>query len=497
MQSISLGRWYFPISLLLFAFSNVAAPLGAAEGKAAKLPNIVFIMADDLGSGDPRCYNAASKIPTPNMDKLAAAGMRFTDAHSPSAVCTPTRYGVLTGRYAWRTKLKQGVLWGYSPALIDTKRMTVASLLKKHGYATACVGKWHLGLGADTHGKKTKTDYGESLRPGPLDYGFDYFFGIPASLDMEPYVYLENDRVLQAPSEMIKARRDPRGVFWRGGPIAPGFKHIDVLPKITEKALAFIRKQAKTGKPFFLYFPLTAPHTPWLPTKEFQGRSKAGIYGDFVTQVDGSLGQVMKALDEGGLSDNTLIIFTSDNGAHWTPSDKKQYPHLANGTLRGQKADIWEGGHRIPFIARWPGIVAKGSISNETICLSDLMSTCAAIVGEKLPANAGEDSFNILPALKGALLKKPLRDATIHHSVSGVFAIRQGSWKLIVGRGSGGFSSPRIYRPKRGEPKGQLYNLTDDPSESKNLYQQHPEIVERLTKLLEQTKRQGRSRPAS
>ncbi|GIW82188.1 MAG: arylsulfatase [Gemmatales bacterium] len=465
-----------------------AAAFATAAEKS--LPNIIFLMADDLGSGDLGCYNKDSKIPTPNMDRLAAQGMRFTDAHTPSAVCTPTRYGVLTGRYAWRTRLKKGVLHGYDPLLIEPDRMTVASLLKKHGYSTGCVGKWHLGLG-----KEKPTDYTKSLRPGPNAVGFDYFFGIPASLDMPPYVFVENEKVVAQPTEEIagsQMRRRGGGGFWRGGAIAPGFRHVDVLPKITEKAVAFIDRQTKE-KPFFLYFPLSAPHTPWMPTEPFLGRSKAGPYGDFTVQVDATVGAVMEALDKKGFTENTLFIVTSDNGAHWLPSDKEKYKHLANWHYRGQKADIWEGGHRVAFIARWPGKIKPGTVNDATICLVDFLATCAEIVGEKLPENAGEDSFSILPHLLG---KKPEteRPPVVHHSGSGLFAIRKGDWKLIEGLGSGGFSSPKSVKPKPGDPAGQLYNLKEDLAESKNLYLEKPDIVKELQADLAAIRKKGRSR---
>ncbi|GAB4149913.1 MAG: sulfatase-like hydrolase/transferase [Planctomycetaceae bacterium] len=466
--------------------------LSAAENQR---PNILVILADDMGSGDLGCYNSRSKVPTPNLDQLAKSGMRFTDAHSPSAVCTPTRYGLLTGRYAWRTRLKRGVLWGYSPALIKRDRMTIASLLKANGYHTGCVGKWHLGLG-----NAKKTDYTKPLHPCPNDHGFDYFFGIPASLDMDPYVYVENDKVLAHPTLTIKGsgqvRRGGKG-FWRGGPIAPGFRHIDVLPKITEKATAFLERHAKShqDKPFFLYVPFSAPHTPWLPTKKYRGKSGAGTYGDFAHQVDDSVGDLLKTLDRLKFSENTLVIFTSDNGAHWTPGDIAKFGHRANWHLRGQKADAWEGGHRIPFLVRWPGHIKPGGVSNETICLTDVFATVAEVVGTALPDNAAEDSFSILPVLKGAFLKKPIRPATVHHSVSGMFAIRKGNWKLILGRGSGGFSKPRTIKPKPGEPDGQLYNLERDPSETDNVYLKHPEVVEELSALLKRYQTSGRSRP--
>jgi len=485
--------------------ASLALP-GCAEGlqlsgsrAGATKPNIVFIMADDMGYGDLGCYNKDSKIPTPNMDRLAAEGMRFTDAHSPSAVCTPTRYGVLTGRYCWRSRLKRGVLNGYSPALIDTRRMTVASLLKQHGYATVCIGKWHLGLGSDK-----KTDFNKTLTPGPNALGFDYFYGIPASLDMTPYCYIENDRAVTKPTLTTEAGKASEDGWWRAGAIAPGFKHVEVLPRLTEKAVEYIDKHTAKSKdrPFFMYFALPAPHTPIAPADFVKGRSKAGGYGDFVVEVDWTVGQVVKALERNGHTRNTLIILTSDNGSPARTKIKRDpysiieiYGHYPNGDLRGIKADIWDGGHREPFIARWPGNIPAGTTSGQIVCLTDLMATCAAIVDVEIPDNAGEDSYNILPALLGKKLNKPIREAIVHHSSMGMFSIRQGKWKLILGLGSGGFSKPKTYKPKPGEPKGQLYNLGEDLAESKNLWSEHPEIVERLTNLLDKYKQQGHSRP--
>jgi len=447
------------------------ASRSSAGRSAGKKPNIIFIMADDMGYGDLSCYGA-TKIKTPNMDALAADGIRFTDAHSPSAVCTPTRYGVLTGRYCWRSRLKRGVLGGYSPLLIDTNRTTVASLLKQHGYATACIGKWHLGLGSNG-----RTDYDKPLAPGPNDLGFDYFFGIPASLDMTPYCYVENDRPTVKPTETIEAGKASGDGWWRAGPIAPGFKHVEALPKLTEKAVEYIDAHAEKtpNKPFFMYFPLPAPHCPIAPADFVKGKSEAGGYGDFVVEVDWTIGRVMEALDKNNLADNTLIIVTSDNGSPARTKIKRDpysmmevYGHYPNGNLRGIKADIWDGGHREPFIARWPGRIPKGATSDELICLTDLMATCAAIVGADLPDNAGEDSYDILPALLGKKLDKPIREAIVHHSLSGMFSIRRGNWKLILGRGSGGFTKPKTIKPKPGEPKGQLYNLAEDPAEAQN-----------------------------
>lgn len=453
-------------------------------------PNIVLILADDMGWGDPGCYNPQSKIPTPNIDQLAAQGVRFTDAHSPSAVCTPTRYGLLTGRYAWRTSLKSGVLQGYDPLLIEPGRMTLASLLKSQGYRTGAIGKWHLGFGT-----AKPVDYTRHLRPGPTTVGFEYFFGIPASLDFPPYLYVENDRVTALPGVTMaesKHQREGGKGYWRAGAAAPGFQHEAVLETLTDKAVNFLRQQNK-AKPFFLYFALTAPHTPWLPSSQFQGKSQAGPYGDFVVQTDAMIGRVLQALANLQLADNTLVIFTSDNGAHWLPSEITQYNHHANGRRRGQKADIWEGGHRVPFIARWPGQIKPNSVSPELICLTDLLATTAAIVRAKLPTDAGEDSADISPALLGKPLTKPLREALVHHSIDGTFALRQGPWKLALGLGSHGFSEPKDSKANVGEARGQLYYLPDDPEEQRNLWLQNPGIVARLTALLEKYQRNGRS----
>jgi arylsulfatase A len=473
-----------------FCKTIAAIPAALHGAPAPPLPNIVYVLADDLGWGDLGCYNPQSAVPTPNADRFATQGMRFTDMHSPSAVCTPTRYGILTGRYCWRSKLKNGVLWGYSPNLIEDGRLTAPAILKSRGYYTAGIGKWHLGLGT-----QEKTDYDQPLRPGPTDHGFDYYFGIPASLDMDPYLYFENDRAVEKPTSHTDGKNSPRGVFWRGGGIAPHFEIEEVLPTLTDRATKLIRERvAKPSQPFFLYLALTAPHTPWVPGPKFQGRSKAGIYGDFVAQVDDTLGQVLRALEENNLAQNTLVIFTSDNGADWKPEDKARYAHRANANWRGEKADIWDAGHRIPFIARWPGKIQAGTVSDELGCLTDFMGTAAEIAGVALPNNAAEDSYNLLPALLGKK-GKPIREAIVHHSSLGMFSIRQGDWKLELGLGSGGFSAPAELKPTPGGPKGQLYHIGKDPTEADNVWLQHPEIVARLTTLLEKYQRQGFSRP--
>ncbi len=471
--------------------SALGAVWGSAQSAGSKRPNIIYILADDLGWGDLRCYNPDSAIPTPNADALAKQGLRFTDMHSPSAVCTPTRYGILTGRYCWRTSLKKGVLWGYSPNLIEPGRLTVPLMLKKQGYYTAGIGKWHLGLGS-----AEKADYSKPLHPSPTDHGFDYYFGIPASLDMDPYLYFENDHAVEQPSSTTPGQTQPRGVFWRPGPIAPHFDIPEVLPTLTDRAVSTINERGARGsvQPFFLYLALTAPHTPWVPKQPYQGKSKAGTYGDFVAEVDDMLGRVVKAIDAAGIADNTLLIFTSDNGADWKVQDKQRFAHRANGNWRGEKADVWDGGHRIPFMVRWPGNVKPGTTTNQLGCLTDLMATVAAVVDYRLTRDAGEDSYNLLPAYRGQA-KSPIRDAVVHHSNDGMFCIRQGPWKLILGLGSGGFSDPKHEDPKPGGPQGQLYNLELDPGETNNQWLQRRDVVTRLAALLETYKTRGYSRP--
>lgn len=474
----------------IFAALAFCGCLFAQSRTFAELPNVIVILADDLGSGDLGCYGAKHSQ-TPHLDRLAREGMRFTDAHSPSAVCTPTRYGLLTGRYAWRTRLKKGTLVGDSPALIEEDRLTLPRVLKNKGYVTSAIGKWHLGLG-----NSDKTDFATRLRPGPLTAGFDSFFGIPASLDMVPYVYVENERVLALPTAQSEKSPKPNyfdGVFWREGPAAPGFRHRDVLPELTRKAEQFVRDQT-AQRPFLLYFALTSPHTPWVPTDEFRGQSPLGEYGDFLTQTDAAVGRVLTALEERKLADRTLVIFTSDNGAIPLPQQFESTGHRPNGAWRGQKSDIWEAGHRVPFLVRWPGRTSPGSHCGETICHTDLFATLAALVGENLPDDAGEDSFNILPLLLGKPTGTPIREATVHHSGDGVFAIRQGPWKAIFHLGSGGFSQPKNEPPVAGGPTGQLYNLHDDPGETRNLWSENPQAVEKLSDLLERYKREGRSR---
>ncbi len=468
----------------------------AALAQAAERPNIVIILADDLGWGDPRVFSPASKVPTPTLDRLATQGLRFTDAHTPSSVCTPTRYGLLTGRYAWRSALKKGVLNGYSPALIEPERATLASLCKARGYATAAIGKWHLGLGT-----AKRTDYSQPLTPGPNTVGFDSFFGIPASLDMPPYLYIRDTAPEQAPTGQVpdsKRASEGGAGFWRGGPAAPDFKHNQVLGRLTKEAISFLESRADKTKtqPFFLYVPLTAPHTPWQPLPPFVGKSGAGPYGDFVAQVDGAIGEVFETMDRLGLTKDTLVIVTSDNGAPWRPEDIEEFGHRANGPWRGQKADIHEAGHRVAFFARWPGRIPAGTTSSQTICLTDVFATVARVIGAKVPRGAGEDSFDLSAVMRTPSIKKPVRSSIVHHSGDGMFAIRSGNWKLIAGLGSGGFTAPKFIEPKPGEPAGQLYDLAKDPAETDNVYAAHPDVAKRLSGLLKTQQDSGHSAPA-
>lgn len=453
--------------------------------------NVVLILADDLGIGDLGVYNPDSKIPTPNLDRLAATGMRFTDAHSPSAVCTPTRYGILTGRYAWRTRMKAWVLNGYSRALVEPGRETIASLLNGEMYFTAAVGKWHLGLGAyDAAEPGLKTDYLGLIDAGPHTTGFDRSAIIPASLDMPPYVWLVDGEV--GDTDLVddpgsRRRWDGGGGFWRGGDRSRSFDMHGALPETGRRAVEYLGESAVSDERFFVYVPLSAPHTPWMPTEEFQGATDAGWYGDFVMQVDHTVGEILGELDRLGLDENTIVIFTSDNGSHWRERDEQEFDHLANLNYRGMKADIHESGHRVPLIVRWPGVTDAGSraglVSDATVGLHDLYATLAQGMGLELSVGEAPDSESFFAALRGEAFVRP--EPVVHHSGAGHFAIRDGDWKLIERLGSGGFTNPKDPEPVEGGPRGQLYNLADDPGERTNLWLERPEIVERLTAHLD------------
>jgi arylsulfatase A-like enzyme len=492
VQGIHMNRRAFlkTISISGATLLLPVSPWHAAEHKASLgLPNIVYILADDLGYGDVSALNPESKIPTPNIDRLAREGMCFTDAHSGSAVCTPTRYGILTGRYCWRSRLKSGVLMGFDKHLIEDGRLTVASLLKRKGYRTACFGKWHLGMDLPTTNTEKPSaqniDWTGTIEHGPTARGFDDFYGISASLDMPPYIYIANDRFV---GECTTEK-----TFVRKGPAHQAFEAVDVLPEIQRQAVSYIESQS-TETPFFAYVPLTAPHTPVVPSQPFQGRNPLGGYGDFCMQVDAVVGEICQALDRRGLTHNTLVIFASDNGCapYIGVKDLEKKGHFPSYVYRGYKADIFEGGHRIPYMVRWPARVKAASRSSETLCLTDLMATVAAIVGETLPADAGEDSCNMLPVMLGQTLSRPVREATVHHSINGSFSIRQGPWKLELCPDSGGWSDPKP-GTATGLPAEQLYDLSKDIAETTNVVDKHPEVVRRLKALLEKYKKEGRS----
>lgn len=483
--------------LLCGCFSNIIA-----QSK----PNIIYILTDDLGYGDVGAFNKEGKIKTPNIDKLASEGMKFTDAHTSSAVCSPTRYGILTGRYNWRSRLKEGVLSGISKAIIPTSQTTVAKMLQNNGYETAFIGKWHLGWNwnisdsADLDNLDSQDfgtiDYTKPITNNPNDLGFNYAYGLSGSLDLGPYVYVENGKALAMP-DTISVNYD-RYANWRKAPISKGFIHEEGLPNFVKRAIQFIDTNSKNKKPFFIYLPLTAPHTPILPTDEWKGKSGLNPYGDFVMMLDFYIGEIIKSTNYAGIEKNTLVIFTSDNGCSTAANYKVllEKGHNPSAIYRGTKADLFEGGHRVPFIAKWPNKIKKGSVSNETICTTDFMATCAEIVNYKLKPNEAEDSFSMMPLLTNKKLKKSFREATVHHSINGSFAIKKGNWKLLLCPDSGGWSYPN---PKKDQkvittlPKVQLYNLKDDPSETKNLESNNPEKVKELKSLLLKYIDDGRS----
>lgn len=471
--------------------------------KSTDNPNIIFILADDLGYGDISAFNEDSKIKTPYIDKLAKGGVMFTDAHTSSAVCTPTRYGILTGRYNWRSKLKKGVLSGYSKALIAQDRTTIAEFLKDNGYSTAYIGKWHLGWdwsivkedskARDNLNAAPNVDFSKPVENGPKTHGFDYSFGFCGSLDMAPYVWVENDKPTRVPTK--KTVDKGKQSWWREGLTSDDFYHEQVLPDITKKTVDYINKQANKDKPFFIYMPLPAPHTPILPTKEFQGKSGLdNPYGDFVIMVDWVVGEVKKALEKQGVADNTVLIFTSDNGCS-PQADFEQLKskgHNPSYTLRGYKADIYEGGHRVPYVVSWPEKVKPGK-SDQLVCTTDLFATVADIVDAGYEDNVAEDSYSYLSALK-LKSNSRARESIVHHSINGSFAYRKDNWKVIFCPGSGGWSAPRPNAKGIDElPIVQLYDLNNDIGEQNNLQGEKSDIVEQYRKELGKIVMDGRS----
>jgi arylsulfatase A len=497
----------------MILLATLALALQAQQPLAAPRPNIIVVLADDLGYGDPSCYNPDSKIPTPAIDRLAAEGMRFTDAHSPSSVCTPTRYGLLTGRYSWRTELKRMVLWPWDPPLLENERTTLPELLQAAGYETVCIGKWHLGwdwpLGEDSSVSAEldgpqwprnqagaigrRVNWSRPIAGGPIEHGFDSYFGDDVP-NFPPYTWIENDRVVTKPTI-----EKPRAMFGAAGPAAPGWDLGSVLPTLSQRAASWIDTRAARNAhaaqgeapPFFLFLSLTAPHAPIAPSPDWRGKSEAGDYGDFVAQVDGVLAELLDALARNGLTDNTLVVFTSDNGSPQRDgtnmqgpvgSVKERYGHDPSAPWRGLKSDIWEGGHRVPFVVRWPNGIPAGTTNDQPWIHVDLYRTIADLLALPIAAGQAGDSLSHLPSWTGAPDAPQARRTLVHHSGNGVFAIREGRWKLILGRSSGGFTR---YTPPEDAPAGQLYDLQADPQEQHNLYTENPAVVARLSEKLD------------
>lgn len=465
--------------------------------QGAVRPNVLVILADDMGSGDVRALNASSKIPTPNMDSLSAQGQVFRDAHSASSIGGLARYGLMTGRYCWRSNPDCHDVMGFDLPMVPQDRMTLGDLFQRAGYRTAYFGKWGLGLGwmmrdgkpghwergYDGTGESLGIDFSKPVLGGPNALGFDYFYGVAASLDMPPYAFIENDTTVGIPDKVTRAGG-------RQGLTVEGFRAVEVLPELTQKTVQFLQRHASSGsdEPFFLFVSLTAPHAPFVPTEQVQGRSQAGRYGDSVALVDWSVGRLLNTLEKTGLAGDTLVLLTSDNGSLKSNEEMEPaYGHRPGHLFRGRKGDPWEGGHRVPLIVKWPGKLQPGT-SNEVVCQTDFLATFADILGVALPDNAGEDSFSFLPVLQGKVLENPVRESIIHYAAHGSFAIREGRWKLVL--------PPEHEVPEGARilDAGHLYDLETDIGESRNLWEQHPARVDRLRKLLENLRAQNRSR---
>ena len=504
--------------LLLFALS-LAALLAQTPPPSSSTPNIVIVFADDMGYGDPRVYNPRSRVPTPHIDALAARGMRFSDAHTASSVCSPSRYGLLTGRYPWRSRLPVGIVQSWGKPMISHDRLTLGEALQKRGYLTAAIGKWHLGWDWPLEGGGyvsdklnemnppagtrealgLRVDFSRPVRGGPIERGFDYYFGDDVP-NFPPYVFIENDRVLGDPTDRMPAQKGQRA-----GPMLPNWDLWAAQPTITARAVDWLEQRAaEPEEPFFLYLPLLGPHTPIVPSHLHRGKSRAGPYGDWVHQMDSILGKVVATLESTGLIENTIVIFTSDNGSParsgigtlgQTNTVTELYSHVPNAPWRGLKADAWEAGHRVPFVVRWDKRVKPDAVSDQTICVTDIFATVAEILDIDLPRDAAEDSFSLMPLLMPEKGGRYERGQVVHISHQGMYAIRKGGWKLILGDGSGGFSRPSGKRvPPGGDGPMQLYLLAEDPSERRNLAQARPEKRKELMEELVRLVNAGRSR---
>jgi arylsulfatase A-like enzyme len=490
------------ISVLFLLVSCQPAP--ETDKNITPPPNVVLILADDFGVGDIQAHYPGNKIATPYLDRLVAAGRTFTDAHSASAVCTPTRYGILTGRYAWRTPLQEWVLAAYEPPLIEEDRLTLPAFLQHRGYHTTLIGKWHLGMeyGGDRPAERLEEhwwlkeypwDFTQPVPGGPVDRGFDYYFGVNLP-NQPPFTYQENDRLVVQPTEAYRYDSTQGTVMPRhfeGSPIAPGWRFDSIVPELTERAIGYLEERAAADEPFFLFYSMTSPHEPVSPSGNFAGRSGINPIADFVMETDEAAGRVIAALDSLGLSENTLVIFTADNGhSHYTGWEGLVAAgHRPSGPYRGHKGDIWEGGHRVPLVVRWPaGGVGAGSTSDHPVVLNDLYATVADILDEQLPPDAAEDSFSFLPALTGS--DPPPRPAGIvSHSRDGEFAYREGDWKLVLRKPVAKLNA------SRGRPAvAELYHLGRDEGETSDLTAEYPEKVAELRQQLYELVRAGGSR---
>lgn len=474
-----------------------------------KPPNVVIIYADDMGYGDLAANGWSDKIPTPNLDQLAAKGMRFTDGHSSSGICSPSRFAILSGQHHWRRGI-HNVVKAFHSGVLKSDDFTLGKMFQTKGYNTAAIGKWHLGWGWDaikvpnppkvpvTIKGRTWTvytekafDWSKPIPGGPTARGFDYYFGDDV-INFPPYCFIENDKVLKAPTRMFDISllgEAPGEGTWgsRDGPMAEGWDPYKVLPTVTDKAVKWIEKQKK-DQPFFMYFALPSPHEPVIPNKEYIGKSKAGPYGDFVVETDAMAGRVIQALKDGGFEDNTVVIFTADNGAEKLLYERqKKYKHWSSGQFRGSKRDLWEGGHHVPFLISWPDVIKPGSLTNQTINQVDLAATFAAMIGYNLKTDEAQDSYNFLPLLKGHKYNKPLRKATVQNTRANGYVLRQGDWLYINQKGGGhvGYIPGGVKPPKFNTP-GLLFNLKEDPSQTKNLYSQYPEKVTAMATLLKE-----------
>lgn len=492
---------YFVViaAILMFTYNALAV------SKNKKHPNIVIIYADDMGYGDVSYQNKEAKLQTPNIDKLANEGMAFTDAHSSSGICSPSRFALLTGQYHWRRM--HDIVWAFGPSVFKKDEFTIPRMLKEKGYSTACVGKWHLGWDWEFSSEPEQLKYGRTCSPeqlvtdqaikdGPLAQGFDYYFG-DGTINFPPYAFVENDRFVEAPTvDLDLSGKDVPEGHWefRPGPMVKDWNPYDVLPALTKKAEEYIGKQSK-GQPFFLYFALPCPHAPIIPNKEFVGKSNAGAYGDFVVQTDDVVGRVVKALEKAGLEENTLIIFSSDNGPELYAYDRvRNFNHRSMGELRGLKRDTWEGGHRVPFVVKWPGKIKPATKCNQVISQIDIASTISAIVGYELSDQEAVDSYNLMPLLKGRKLKTTFREATVQNTWPDRYAIRVGDWVLIDSYSGEHTKMPKWYSEKakyetyQKTNPGLLYNLKEDPSQHNNLFEKYPERVKKMRELLKKYK---------